>query len=447
MASDPAAAPPPEGGQGWDITPTYLVGIYMAVNAVPDLALLLDGPGCAISKAFYLHGLHDIASTMLDCTGQHRVSHTGVKIHDSIATNFEGQIVSAIRAMAGAPGRSAVLVSSLPLCSIVGMDYARIIREMTPPADIPVLHIPGRSLSRDWLDGYAAAQETLAKEMDLSGGKPKPGNVAIVGHLFSRNEGDGAGNVAELRRMLRALGLNPVTVWLSGEPYKTLRGVRDAGTIISLPHGRKAAGILAKRTGADLIEAEIPFGLEGTRGWLLGLGNALGCRRKAEAFADGELNRLIPRVQWTVQRVFTDLNIAYIGDPLYAAALGGFMGELGARVPWMYLQGDCAHLGNGADKSSPPQLPAEASYHPSITLLLRWWADIRDKADFLIGDGRSLDIIQPTSPWLEWGFPSLFNHVLDDRPFLGFRGAVNFISDLSNACLRVPWASGRPFRF
>jgi len=73
--SAPDAASAPRTG-----TPTNfpgMLGVYLAVNAVPDLFALVDGPDCALYKAHFIHGRHDWESTLLRADGRHRVGEHG----------------------------------------------------------------------------------------------------------------------------------------------------------------------------------------------------------------------------------------------------------------------------------------------------------------------------------------------------------------------------------
>ena len=67
-----------------------LLGVYLAVNALKDAYVLVDGPDCAFYKAHFIHGRHDLNSTLLRISGRHRVAFTNicsrgvVKEHDDI---------------------------------------------------------------------------------------------------------------------------------------------------------------------------------------------------------------------------------------------------------------------------------------------------------------------------------------------------------------------------
>jgi nitrogenase molybdenum-iron protein alpha/beta subunit len=409
----------------------FLHGLYVAFNAIPDAYFLGDGPSCVFAKAEHIHGRHDLFSTILSCGSDHRVQYTGVNVF-TIAGNFESQIFAALKRIAAWPDCGVVFTGAMPMCSIAGSDYERILREALDGCGKPSFLIPRRSaVTGDWLDGYAGALEVVASGMDLAGAKAEPGAVALVGHLMDRNEGDQLANVAELERMTRALGAEPVSVWLSGRPYAHLREVRRAETIVSLPYGRKAARVLAKRLGARLVEADLPFGLEASRRFMEALGRGLGREEAARAFVRTELDEVAPRLEWSVPHVFENRRFAFAGDPHHAAGFAELVEELGGRMVSTTVMGGAGHL--SAERRAFLQARPGTLFEPDRARLRRLFAEATGgEADLLVCNSLGVRYINPSVPWIELGFPSEHAHFLHDEPFLGFQGALAFLSRAAN---------------
>lgn len=416
---------------GVRLNPAFLVGSYLAVNAIPRASIFVDGPGCLFSKAERITGMHDLFSTLLDCRAEHRVHFTGIHIHQ-VAAKYEDEIRRTLEWTASRPGCDAVFMSALPFTFLVGTDYARLGREIQQKTGKPIFAVYGSALTGGWLAGYAAILEALAAGLDLSVAAPRPDAVAVVGYLMDRTEGEHRANIAELRRMLRALSLDPVSIWLSNEPFQNLREARHASTIISLPHGRKAAATLAQRLNARLIETEIPFGIDGAKRWVERLGRELGKQGEAETFVRAELAAVVPRLEWVVPRAFLDRRIVFIGDPHYACPLAAFFGELGAVVPHMFLTGEASRLPAG--ELAALQGVSAARFEPTQPALRKAWAEVEAAGgvDLLISNTEALELLRPKVPWLEWGYPSHYTHCLSDEAFIGFRGALAFASRVSN---------------
>lgn len=403
-------------------------GILLAVNAVPDAFVVEDGPGCHFYRAMAVQGRHDWASTLLSCEGHHRVQSSGVNLA-SIATSYEGMLRESVERLADQESAAVVLLSSLSMCGVAGTDYERVLKESRCAK--PVFRIPDPTLSGDWLDGYARTLEALAGGMDLAGACSREDAVAVVGYFMDRREGDHAGNVAELRRMLSALGLDCVTVWLSGERYEDLRRVRQAGTVIGLPHGRKAAAALARRLGVRLIETGLPFGLEGSSAWLRRVAGALGREERAEAFLSSELRRLAPALEWVIPRVFLNRRFVFAGDPHLLEGWMGLEAEVGMRLTGAFFNAGPQHdAGAGRDE-------VETACEPSVESLRRSWKKLQGEgAELLVASSDVLTYLRPDCARLEFGFPSVDWHCLRDVPYLGLRGCAHLLERLASALTR-----------
>lgn len=413
----------------------YLQGAYLGFNAIPDAYFLGDGPSCIFDKAAHIHGRHDLFSTLLSCDSEHRIQHTGVNVFN-IAGDCEGDIASGLRRIATFRGCGAIFLGSMPMCAIVGTDYERVLRESLTGSSKPSFVMPRRSaVSGDWLDGYASVMEAMAVGMDLEGAKPEPKTVALVGYMMDRNEGDHHGNLRELERIFRALGLKHTTIWLSGRPYADLRDVRRAGKIISLPHGRKAGKILAKRLGIPLAEAGLPFGLEATRRFVELLGREFDCEALARDFIAAELDAIVPKLQWTVPHAFLGKRFAFSGDPHFAAGFVEQIEALGGSIAGMMVLGGDYHL-SPEQRKKLSDLPG-TTFEPLPNDVSRQWGELTaGGVDLVVGSAFAFGQVRRGRKWLEFGYPSEETHFLRDEPFLGFQGALGFLSRVANEVSR-----------
>jgi len=195
----------------------WLPNVYLGVNAVRDACALLDGPDGALYKALFLHGRHDTASTLLDVGGHHRIAFANV-CSRGVVRHHDEIVARQLRALDALPESGLLLATALPMCSVTGTDYGRILRELRSELRKPALEIRPSSLLGDWLDGYAATLDALARGLDLDGAGKGRRTAAVVGYLWDRNEGDHRGNLAELRRIFAALDLELVSIWC-GEAF------------------------------------------------------------------------------------------------------------------------------------------------------------------------------------------------------------------------------------
>jgi nitrogenase molybdenum-iron protein alpha/beta subunit len=396
-----------------------LLGVYLAVNAISDAYVLVDGPDCALYKAHFLHGRHDWSSSLLRTDGRHRVAFTNV-CASGVVREHDAAIGRAVKEISALESAGGLFLTGMPLCSITGIDYGRILNGLGATSGKPTVDIPPSSLVGDWLDGYEQALAALASRLDLPSARRRPGTAAVVGYLMDRNEADHAANLAEVRRMLEAAGLEAVSIWLDGSPVSALADAAEAEFVISLPYGRRAARIVAERTGARLIEADLPFGLPRSAAFVRKAAAAAGKETAAESFIDRELAIAARRLQWVLPRHFVGRTASFIGDPHLLEGFFDIAEDSGFSV-------ERAIVTHGRPPANAPEGLKVLCEPPCQSEEVR--ASYTDTRHFLVSC--SFQHWRIDRPYLEFGFPSYRHHALFERPFLGFRGCLGFLDRLA----------------
>jgi len=413
-------------------TYSYLIGTMIAVNAIKDIYLLVDGPECVQSKTQFIRGNHDLLSTLTSVSGHHRVAHTALHPF-GMSKGREDSLRETLRRIASHPFAEAVLLTSMPMAAVTAVDYERLCKQVSRETSRPVLSVVGRSLTGDWMEGYAEVLLTLARHLDLSQTKSDPSKVAIVGYLFDRNEGDHRGNVREIRRILSRLGLETVSIWLEGQSFKELKRVQEAGVILSFPYGRKAADWIARRTGARLIECEYPFGLLATERFVRQVGRETGREELAEKVIRDELTEVVPPLEFMIPFYFQNRRVIYVGDPVLAVGVAETAHLLGAEMSCVVITNMEKHCGNLAERL--PGRP-EVVIYPKMKTMLRVLQRRRSepRLSLLVTNSSGVGmLLTPGVGTVELGFPSFHTHWLSEYPFLGFRGFLAFVERLANA--------------
>ena len=408
----------------------YLIGTYLAVNALPDAVLVVDGPDCAILKAEYVQGNHDWRSTLLSCDGAHRIRHTSATVTNVTADRGE-EIGQALRTAAEQPGANVVLLGALPMASVTAPPYDVLLDELRETVTTPLVALPARSLEADWLDGYADTVAALARALPLRKGAPRAENVALVGYLMDRNEEDHGGNLRELSRLIEGLGGRLVCTWLGGRGLDELGAVADAGVVVSLPYAREAARTLAERTGAVLVETGLPMGFDGTSRWLRQVGEAMGREAEAEALVQRELDRVVPRLEWMLPHTLLHCAMGFVGDVHLLRGFVELMGELGARVPYRQIWAGAHHAHDDLtdDALDDPIVLVEPRQHEPAEA---FHTICRERnLRLVVGHSLALQALSPRVAAYELGFPSYHCHALYDRPFLGYRGVLSLTQRLA----------------
>jgi len=426
----------PEGEPAQDFSQrllqTYMVGVFVAVNALRDAYCLVEGPDCIHMKTQFVQGNHDWFSTLTSVSGFHRIANTALHpVH--MARSREDQVQELLIKLARHETTAGVLLTSMPMAFITGADYERICRDVAEMTSKQVIHIPDKSLSGDWLDGYAETLLALAKQLELDT-TPKevkdPKKVAIVGYCYDRNEGDHRANIEHLRALLTGMGAEVVSIWLEGQDFKDIGKIAQAGTVLSFPYARRAARALVKRTGAKLIECELPFGLDASERWLQQVGAALGLEAEAQDVIDAELARVVPALEWVIPFVFQNRRFGYIGDPHLARGFKDIAETLGARLSFAVITDPRTHFGtleaDFADKVPLLVYPTAEGVRKFVQDRVR-----EDKVSLVVANNSGAGLAEAAA-LVEFGFPSMYTHALFDRPFLGFRGFLAFVDTLAN---------------
>lgn len=408
---------------------TYHLGLFLATNAISDAYLVIDGPDCIFRKAEWVHGRHDFNSTLLDPLGWHRITNTLLNADNLIKSRGEMLELRLREVFTRSPG--VAMICAMPHVSILGTQYDLILRQLGAVAPCPLVEVPSRSLEGDWLDGYANTLTALARGFEPTG--PVDANkVAIIGHLMDRNEQDQLANVDELRRIVKGIGLELSSIWLSGGRYAELARALEAKTLIALPLGREAAKLIAAKTGATVIECDVPFGAGRTTRLLRALGKATGKLAEADAFIEHEMARLAPRLEWVIPHALLGKRVAFWGQPALFPGFLQMAGEMGMEVVLLGASASSQSGVAGLDDEFSPQPPTLYAVSPKA-FEQAWDALERQDIDLCIGDTLFCFRMGKRVPPLEFGFPSHFNHALSYRPFLGFEGWVSFIGQMVQA--------------
>jgi len=404
----------------------YLLGVYVAANAVSDAAVVVDGLNCVMPKVDFLAGNHDLYSTLLSADGRHRVLCTMTGPLPQQA-NPEQKLTALLEGAAGSGRYGVVMLTGLPFMKLTGMDYEGIasgIRSKAPVAVVPALSFEG-----DWLDGYAKALDALVSVMPVRKVRKIRRSAVIAGYLFDRNERDHSANIAGLKSLLAAAGVELLAVLPGGLKFKDWERAQAAELVISLPYGRQAAARLAARTGARLLETGLPIGLKGTSAWLSAVRAAAGLKGPLPPPL-AELERAAARELAPALAALAHRNIVFSGDPYLYSAVRGFALELNMRMPAAFISSFSRPLSAPGPVSKLLMFaPPSAEAVKALAALGRY-----DRPHLAVSD--SLAITEGLSggvPAVEFGFPSYAHHCLNDEPFMGYDGARALAGRMLNA--------------
>ncbi len=412
---------------------SHALGAYLAVNALPDSLIVMDGKDCVVQKASQLQGNHDWQSTLVSSDGAHRVLTTHA-MPEEVWKGREDDVERVLDYAIARPDVRVIFLGASRMASITEPAYDMIVARCAERSGTrkPLIVLPTRSLLNDWLQGYADALAGLARALPLEQRSPTAGRrVGIVGYLMDRNEEDHFSNLRELARLLEGIGAEVLCTWLDGGDSTHLSSIGRADLIVSLPHAREAARVIAQRTGAKVLETGLPMGLEATSFWLHSIAAALGTSEHAETFVDRELANAVPKLEWVVQMLSTGAGMAFVGDPHLLRGFLRLARELGIRVPFRGILAEAREdqrdlFRDGLDEPTVFVDPRVGQMRAAFKR-----AVAERGIDLLIASSYALDDLLPNVAAFEFGFPSFHSHALTDQPFFGYRGCLSLVARLA----------------
>jgi nitrogenase molybdenum-iron protein alpha/beta subunit len=408
-------------------TATVIDGLLTLANAVPDLGMIIDCADCGEEKFAKIGLQHDLMSSLTDYSSGHRVRFSDLRAHDMVF-GTESKVAEAVRALVRQRHSKLVLLVPSSVALLLASDLPAIAADLEEELGVPVAAVSARPLSGDYLEGFEVGLEALANKVVLEAPADGGVEVGLVGYVFERFEEDQRANVRELRRLLRGLDREVSAVWLDGARAQELGSIGRAGTLLSMPGGRRAAEVIARRGGARVVECGLPIGLDGTARWLTGVGEALGCADLAARFIEQELGLIVPRIERAVRRDLLGRSVVVAGGPHYVAELAEFLAELGLVVRLVLVQSrseaDGEQIGERLRRCG--QEP-EILVDPTVPLVEDALTELAKAApvDVIVGSGSARDAAKPLRiPYVEISYPCYVRHALFDAPWLGFRGAL-----------------------
>ena len=406
-----------------------VLGAYLAVNAIPNTWMLVDSADCATLRAEIVQDNHDWLATLITEDGRYRIASTGVCPH-TIVLDRRDMLAEQFSVVAQ-EGGAFLFIYPAPVTALVGVDYRNILAGIKVPDETIALVVDPVDSVGNWVAGYSHMMELVAKHLPL----PKPprnreGKVALVGYLWDRNEADHEASVEELTLLLTGLGLETSSVWLSGRPTEHLQQVAQAETLLALPYGRTAARILAKRTGARVVDVDLPVGLDASVSWVESLVEELGLPAESTSAMELAAGVAYRRASKAVMRHLVNRTFAICTESVLASRVAGMVQEMGGEVQLLATAGEPLSTG----ESELAETVLEDPTMEQVAAALREVADRAHGWPVLIGSERAVAAAEPGRfAVVPLGFQAGGTHHLYSAPFVGFSGAISLLDRIGNA--------------
>lgn len=404
------------------LTIPFTGGLYLAVNGIKGSRLIMDGPTCAFYKAEFIQGNHQIVADLQRHASPHRIIHSELDVHSVIVAD-EALVTSKFDAALSDPETEILFFSAMSFAVIIGRDLERIMGVNTSRPEVPRVLVRPAQLGGDWIGGYGDTLAAIARTIELGGrggDKGRGGDrVGIVGNLFLRHEGDGFADVAELERMVAALGASTSSIWLSGGTLKDLENIADSDLLVALPYGQEAAKILGERLNIPVIYLPLPFSWTHTERFINGLAEALDRPDQAKQFIDLEKRRWAAELLFRAEQDLLGTNWIVIDDPVRMEGWQEIAHDVGAHLLVAGLTTNAA--GDETVHALPTLLETVTNEHIDVFVSNSVAADL------------VRNIPEPKPALAEFGYPCFGRHPIAPLPSFGFPGALATIEILCQA--------------
>lgn len=440
------------------LRPSYgrLTGVSIGLHAISDGYLLMHvGVGCKNKVTHLLN--HDWQQA---CNLRQGWTEVGDR---DLIVGATARVGPYLRAWAQRMDSGFVGAVSVTFLELAGEDIADELVRIDDEMDVPVALIPALGFDGDEFDGYAAVCHAVLQRLPWGTRPVKPRQVSLLGYWFDRYEGDHQGNLLQLSRLVKGLGLELGPTVLGGTSYKELEGAVQSGVLVGMPHlrpVRKKLRRLWRKVGREPVYTGLPMGIAGTSRWVRTVGRAAGVDpQRVEALIQLRERRALAPVKMMRSR-WQGRRVAVFGEVPLAAGLCTMLTELGFTVGLVGLRG--TSLGGEAELRAALQHNEVALVDDCVVRsspsLDRIRTDLQAQLDGpgldgAIGSATELNLMgglsrpaaaDPARPGpfrLELGFPCREYHALMQAPFLGYGG----VATLAQRLVAPPrlWDAGR----
>lgn len=347
-----------------------------------------------------------------------------------------------------------IMVIASCTASIIGDDINMVAARMSKKCNIPILAVDTRSSHWDQIEGRIHTQSVLIRNIMEDRGVRKENGVNIVG--LSAGDYNWRGDLAELKRMLNAIGVEVNSAVSAASTLEEIRHAPDASLniVVSSEYGLEAAKEMEKLFNIPYLDLLPPYGIRCTEDWVYAVADRMGVdKREAESFVKREAKEaadyIVPQFTSFGQvRLLRGIPTALFGNASQIAAIARYITrELGMKPVLIGLKAFTPISKAQLDKVREELdleyelLEEMKSIEDMVTVLERV------KVDYLFGSDIDRKVggrLLKSAAFAGIASPIFFKINATFRPFMGFRGAVHLFEEIMNGRLEL-YQTERPY--
>jgi len=405
----------------------YFFGAYSVGYGIKDCVNILHTPSGCQRRILYLWSMHDNSIN-------YKVNMCTNIIDKDVIFGTEGKLTELVEDTIKRYQPKIISIVSSCAPEIIGMDYDIALADIKRRNNIKILDINSPGFKGDFYAGFQQSLSKLVKSLPINK-ECKKDTVNIIGYFYSRYEEDENSNIAELKRLIEALGLKVNVVFMSGCEYEKLEEYSSAEYNIVLPYGNACLEYLERVGKQKNILCNMPIGIDGTIEFIKKISNETNKQEIGEVFIKNELERVIPKIEPTIH-VMNCKKACLISDEQNIIGLLDYILELG-------IEPTIIGYYNNYSKEirekiySTLKKNTKLKYDPIILDNCNREEvknTIRENyIDICIGSSiESRDLDELNVPVVEMSFPLFEKHYNFPSPILGFDGALNIDTIIFN---------------
>lgn len=308
---------------------------------------------------------------------------------------------------------------------LIGDDVGGVLREFE---DKPVVYAETAGFRGSSYTGYEILLDSFIDQI-VEKKIQKKGLVNVLGIVPSQDV-FWKGNLAEIERILRSVGLEVNTLF-NGKKIEDISAA-SLNIILSPWTGVKAAEKLQEKFGTPYILSPLPIGADETNAFLEKVGNALGIDvSEVIAKEEEKTYKSIDRIADFVIDFDVQPRFATITDSNYAIALNKFLVKEFGWIPSLALISD--DIPEEFRDSVKKELSFKNLPSPEVVFTSDsgkiWDAVEKEAPEFIFGGSIDKDLAAKIGATrLSISFP-ITDRIVIDRGYAGYRGAINLIED------------------
>ena len=301
---------------------SMMVGAFRAIDGIEDALPYFNAPlGCSfhILLMWSRHNRDTLNPYQSMIQEGDVIMGMDKKLEESLLKTVESQRDNKV-----------ILIVSSDAAEIISPNVEEVARKVMDQTghSVRILPLQSAGIKGDHVDGFNEVMVKLFSNFPVSKKKRMPNTVNLLGVV--QDEITARGDVREVRRMLDAIGVQVLSAAFLDSSTDQITRICEGALNIVLheEYGREGAELLEKQFGIPFLCAPPPFGVEGTRDWLIEVGRHFDKVKEAEQFIAQEEARIYPRIVQADQYL-TGRKVAIYADPAMAVGLTRLCAEMG----------------------------------------------------------------------------------------------------------------------